>query len=229
MAKGSNNTRRSGANTRSRTASHYDFKDEEYIRDKSTIANFGKAGTYTLYRAGGMESSTSALFFATSFSYADTYSRNTLDKDGNVIVRPTNEYKVEIHNPLIIDSVTNQGCTSEAYAKLVGGKQPSSQLAKDKRIAAALKKSQYDAILYTINGSPHEVIVPKRGSSITPTGRKLTSTPFTRSGYSGKNDFINSLARTYMTWKNSDGSREYTREKAYERAIKEANEWERKG
>lgn len=228
MAKGSNTTRSSGASARSHSVTDNNFKNENYIEDKATIDNFGKAGTYTLYRAGGTQSSTSALFFATNFSYADTYRDTMLDKQGNTIIRPTNEYRVKIHNPLVIDAETNQGCTSAAFEKLVGGKQPSTQLAKDKKIAAALKKSKYDAILYTLNGTPHEVIVSKRGTSITPTGRKLTSTPFTRLGYSGRNDYINTNAKIYMSWKDDNGKQEYNRAQAYERAIREANEYEKR-
>lgn len=230
MSKGSNTTRSGGAATRAASANGggRELKSEAYIEDSATIANFGKPGTYTLYRAGGTESTTSALFFATNFSYADTYRDTMIDKQGNPIIRPANEYKVEIHNPLVVDGETNIGCTSEAYARLVGGKQPSSQLAKDRKIAAALKKSPYDAILYTLKGKPHEVIVPKRGSVITPTGRKLTSTPYTRLGYSGRNDYINTQVKTFMSWKNDDGTPEYTRATALARAIRDADNLEKR-
>lgn len=142
MAKVSGGTRRVGPKT---------------IFDPSkTDIFFGRPGEYTLYRTGSINNtSTGGVFLGASFLRAAPYYGEDMNHNEDI-----KEYKLKIDNPLVIDAETEHRAVYQAYSELTGQEITSkTQLAADKKLVSALKKSQYDAILYRIKGKPYEVVV----------------------------------------------------------------------
>ena len=144
--------------------------------------DFGKPGKYVMYRQGNLGNN-SMMFFAPMKEGADLYaSARSLGDEG-----PTGQYEVEIKNPLIIKGGGDSECINKAYAALHPDKpklvQNGSQWKKaDAENASALNKSEYDAIIYIINGKPSEIqVTKKRIKDVKKTG-SYTTTEWSRIG-----------------------------------------------
>lgn len=144
--------------------------EKGYINSKS--ADFGKPGNYVMYRTGDL--SQKMLFFAPSKEGADAYASL---HDGK-----TSQYHVRIKNPLVVDGKTDVECINKAYTALHGGKTLKSLITGSQWIKAdasnarELSKNGYDAIIYTIDGDPHEIqVTQSRKNDLTKTGDYSTT------------------------------------------------------
>ena len=132
-------------------------KMEEGFINKSS-PDFGKPGTYVMYRSGAIGKG-GMLFFSPDKAGADQYADLHDNKTG--------QYTVEIKNPLVITGETDPQCVRRAWEALHPGKKAKSPdgskwVTMDKQNASALSKSEYDAIIYKIGDEPHEIQIPAR-------------------------------------------------------------------
>ena len=144
--------------------------------------DFGKPGRYVMYRQGNLGNG-SMMFFAPRKEGADMYASGRLLGDEG----PTGRYEVEIKNPLIIKGDGDVECVNKAYAALHPDSPkrimtPEQWKKADASNASALNKSDYDAIIYLINGAPAEIqVTKKRIKEIEKTG-SFTTTAWSRVG-----------------------------------------------
>lgn len=127
---------------------------------QSGDSNFGKPGTYVLFRNGVDKTLRGLISFSDHYQGADIYknSENPL---------PTKKYLVKVKNPLMVTGQTSVGAFRAAY-KMIMGKEvnldrPNKTIndmwrAADKIMAAALKKAGYDALIYKVPNA-NEVLV----------------------------------------------------------------------
>lgn len=189
---------------------------------KSVVANpNGLPGTYTLYRIGGTNTDSGLLFTSPSFEYSDHYGQMG-SHEGEV----TLEYKVDIKKPFVIELERdvfkdNTYFTDEAYRKLVGGRPSKVQLENDRKIAIALKASDYDAIMY--KGSDGRVLEVAVKPGMLADGKKTREpTVYSRVWGVTKEEYIEDTKKLYVTWGNTE---ERALQLAKETAEEEEQKW----
>lgn len=137
-----------------------DFKELNESVIQSGDQNFGKPGTYILFRNGVDKTLRGLISFSDHYQGADIYknSENPL---------PTKKYLVKVKNPLMVAGQTSVGAFRAAYQMIMGKEvnldRPNKTIndmwrAADKRMAAALKKAGYDALIYKVPNA-NEVLV----------------------------------------------------------------------
>lgn len=143
---------------------------------------FGQAGTYVVYRNGAIGNK-GMLFFSPKKETADSYAFD--HGDGN-----TTEYEVQVKNPLVIRGVSDASCVSRAYRTLNPDKPMSGSMTEakwkraDKANAAKIGEGkEYDAILYEVNGKPHELLLPAKDSSRLQVTGEYTTTKWSKLGW----------------------------------------------
>lgn len=147
--------------------------------------DFGKPGTYVVYRNGHIQKK-GMIFTAPKKENADSYATS----NGGSADRLTQEYEIKLNKPLVINGVTDGDCLRQAYQTLnpgktiKGGITSSKWIAADKANARALDNStDYDSIVYMVNGKPQEIqISAKRASELTQTA-EYTTTKWSRLGW----------------------------------------------
>ena len=122
--------------------------------------NFGQPGTYVLFRNGVDKTLRGLISFSDHFQGADQYK----NRDNPL---PTKKYLVKIKNPLVVSGQTSVGAFRAAYRMILGKEvnleRPNKTIndmwrAADKKMAAALKKAGYDALIYKVP-NVNEVLV----------------------------------------------------------------------
>lgn len=137
-----------------------DFKElnESVIEAGST--EFGKPGTYLLFRNGVDKTLRGLISFSDHYQGADIYK----NKENPL---PTKKYLVKIKNPLVINGQTSVGAFRTAYRTILGKEvnldNPKKTIndmwrAADKKMAAGLTKAGYDALIYKVP-NVNEVLV----------------------------------------------------------------------
>lgn len=136
------------------------------LTDKSP--DFGRPGTYELYRSGGMDAPNGMIFL--SASPAET-SKYVHEEDGRTTFE---QYQVNIKNPLVVSEDTDRNNVIAAWKALHPGEDPKIKTSglpakkwqqMDKQNAKALENSEYDAIIYKKANGRHEVQIPKSSGS----------------------------------------------------------------
>lgn len=123
--------------------------------------DFGKPGTYLLFRNGVDKTLRGLISFSDHYQGADIYknSDNPL---------PTKKYLVKIKNPLVINGQTSVGAFRMAYRTILGKEvnldNPKKTIndmwrAADKQMAAGLKNAGYDALIYKVPKSSEVLVV----------------------------------------------------------------------
>ena len=137
-----------------------DFSEMNESVIQSGDAEFGKPGTYILFRNGVDKTLRGLISFADHFQGADIYKNQE-----NPL--PTKKYLVKIENPLVINAQTSVGAFRTAYKTIMGKEvnldKPNKTIndmwrAADKQMAAGLKKAGYDALIYKVPNA-NEVLV----------------------------------------------------------------------
>lgn len=126
----------------------------------------GRPGTYTLFRSGDLSAPNGMIFLATQESEAEYYGAAERDLD---------VYNLDIKNPLVIDAQSDVQAVQEAWKRLHPGQDLSLGRAGtltdkkwqqlDKQNSTALKKSDYDAVVYKVGGKVKEVQIPRQDSN----------------------------------------------------------------
>lgn len=144
--------------------------------------DFGKPGTYIVYRNGAIGKN-GMLFFAPKKEAADSYASS--HGNGN-----TTEYEVQVKNPLVIRGVSDAQCVSQAYNilnpdKPMKGPMTSAKWIKaDKANAAKIGEGkEYDAILYEVDGKPQELQIPAKSAASLKQTAEYTTTAWSRLGW----------------------------------------------
>lgn len=135
------------------------------LTDKSP--DFGKPGTYELYRAGELNAPNGMIFLSASLGesmeYGSAGNHSTVER-----------YQIDVKNPLVVSEDSDRNNLIAAWKALHPGEDPkvktSGMPAKkwqqmDKQNAKALEKSDYDAIIYKKPNGRHEVQIPKSASN----------------------------------------------------------------
>lgn len=131
----------------------------------ATSKDFGKPGSYVMYRTGAIGNS-GMLFFAPKKESADTYASLHDSKTG--------QYTCDIKKPLIIRGTSDTECVKKAYEALHPGKiaikkgtslTSSKWISLDKQNATALPAFGYDALIYMIGEEPREIQIPAKEKS----------------------------------------------------------------
>ena len=120
----------------------------------------GAPGTYRLFRSGDLTAPNGMIFLAAQSSEAEYY--GSMDRD-------LDAYDLDVKNPLLIDAPTDVAAVQRAWKALHPDKElklgPNGLVGNkwqtlDKQNSSALKKSDYDAIIYKIDGKVKEVQIP---------------------------------------------------------------------
>lgn len=133
-------------------------------------ADFGKAGSYLLYRNGVDQTQRGLISFADHFQGAECYksTENPL---------PTKKYLVTLKNPLVVAAQNSYEAMKSAYKSLTGKDvsiDPEKQKVNDawrdldKEMAGALADQGYDALIYKVPNCNEVLVV----------GTDLTKVPF---------------------------------------------------
>lgn len=161
--------------------------------------DFGKPGTYVVYRNGAIGTS-GMLFFAPKKETADTYASN--HGDGN-----TSEYEVTVKNPLVVRGAGDGNCLYQAYntlhpgAPMKGELTSSKWMKADKANAAKIGPGkEYDAIIYIVNGKPKEFQIPAKSASTLKRTGEYTTTKWSRTGWTMEE----AKAKGYYDWEPQD-------------------------
>ena len=128
---------------------------------KNTSDNYGKPGTYEVFRTGNLSAPNVMIFLSASFGEASNYG-----KDSKTDI---DTYHIKITNPLVVSGSTDGEMLKNAWEKLHPGKSyPKGPVtskkwqSRDKENATALSKSPYDAIIYKKSSGRHEVQISKK-------------------------------------------------------------------
>ena len=153
--------------------------EEGLINSRSS--DYGKPGEYAIYRTGAIPQK-GMTFFAATKEGADSYAG--LHPEGTTV-----QYKVNLSNPLVVTGSADGECLRKAYETLHPGQKMEGELNSkswmkaDKQNAAALASSEYDSIIYIVNGKPTEIQM--RANDADKKAEKLgsyTTTAWSRSG-----------------------------------------------
>lgn len=195
--------------------SFFEDKKKEESSDliKDEDENFGKSGTYQLYRAGNLSAPNGMIFLTPSVREATYYADE--DTGGKF-----DKYHLEIKNPLIIEAGGDIEAARKAYKALHGKDFNAKELTSkawqrlDKANASALKKSDYDSIMYKIEGNFTEVqIVKERAKDLS---YKKTYDKIKHSDL--KNEEYLKAEKEYMDYINLDDNHEYRPDFDYQKA-----------
>lgn len=188
-------------------------KSSNLIKDEDE--NFGKAGTYQLYRAGNLSAPNGMIFLTPSIKEATYYA----DEDTN---EKFDKYHLEIKNPLIIEADSDIGAARKAYKELHGKDFNAKELTSkawqrlDKANASALMKSEYDSIMYKIEGEFTEVQIPKERAkdlSYKKTYNKIKSSDL-------KNKDYKKAEKEYLEYNKLDENSQHSKNWSYEESEK---------
>lgn len=143
------------------------------LTDESS--DFGKPGTYELYRAGELDAPNGMIFLSASLGESNDYAqyRTITNPDGSKRLDPLSSierYKLDIKNPLVVSEDTDRNNLVAAWKALHPGQDPKLKTSgmparkwqqMDRQNAKALENSDYDAIIYKKPNGRHEVQIPK--------------------------------------------------------------------
>ena len=120
----------------------------------------GKPGTYNLFRSGNLWAPNGMIFLATNPKEAEYYGEVNRDLDA---------YTLDVNNPLVINAETDVQAVQLAWKALHPDKElklgPNGLVGNkwqqlDKQNSTALAKSEYDALMYRVDGKLKEVQIP---------------------------------------------------------------------
>lgn len=128
--------------------------------------DFGRAGTYELYRSGDLSAPNGMIFLSASLGesmrYGATSGHETVER-----------YQLKLKNPLVVSEDSDRDNVIAAWKALHPGEDPGIKTSglparkwqqMDKQNAEALVDSPYDAIIYKKSDGRHEVQIPKSAS-----------------------------------------------------------------
>lgn len=123
--------------------------------------DFGRPGTYELYRTGDLTAPNGMIFLSASALESTGYQHDRVSLE---------QYQIDIKNPLVVSEDTDRNNVIAAWKALHPGEDPKIKTSglparkwqqMDKQNAKALEKSDYDAIIYKKADGKHEVQIPK--------------------------------------------------------------------
>lgn len=140
-------------------------------------ADFGKPGTYELYRAGNLDAPNGMIFLDSAFDEASWYVTNPISKSQPHTVE---EYQLQIESPIYVHAKDKATAVLEAWRHLHPGEEPKVKISQrdgkthmsgtdwqkiDRQNARALAKSGHDAIIITDDDGHHEIQIHKSSAS----------------------------------------------------------------
>lgn len=167
-------------------------------------SNFGRPGTYELYRTGDLTAPNGMIFLSADALESTGYQHDRVSLE---------QYQLNIKNPLVVSEDTDRNNVIAAWKALHPGEDPkiktSGLSAKkwqqmDQQNAKALEKSDYDAIIYKKADGKHEVQIPKSSANRL---TKKNSYKLEKGMYVNKDGLVVSLApkSEWVTYKDSKG------------------------
>lgn len=181
-------------------------------------SDYGKPGTYELYRVGNLDAPNGMIFLSASPDETALYSFGR-DKSTGKNADSFEQYQLKIKNPLVVEEGSDRDNVIAAWKALHPGQDPGLKTSglparkwqqMDKQNAKALADSPYDAIIYKKSNGNHEVQIPKssaeslkKTNSYKYSGQTSYTHGINGTNYSKRGDFTSFVSGP--AYKNSSG------------------------